>query len=167
MDHIIYEDAPKYSRWLKIFSLLFLVIVAAGIIYRVLIIGTKSTEAIADTLTLLAFCILFGILFWSTLDHKYLIFEDRLKIVRGRLFSTIIRFNSIAEANEVSGEDLHFATGYSSKNAIRIIRLSKSATIIYPSNSEEFLGHLNKALTEWKSKIKVDDKTNQLNRRAK
>ncbi|UCH51756.1 MAG: PH domain-containing protein [Chloroflexota bacterium] len=162
MEYIVYEDTPKYSHWLKILSLLFLAVLAAGTIYRVLIIGVKSIEDVADILMLPAFFTLLAILFWATsLHRKYVVFADRLKIVMGGPFSTTIPFNRIEEAREATGEDLRSSRYYSSANAVLImwtkdtnLRILENTTIIYPSNREEFLKHLDKALGEWKSKNK-------------
>src|SRR4030042_1345579 len=119
MDHIIYEDTPQYSRWrglrIKIFLLLFLVVLASGISYRVLIIGAKNIQDVADILIILVVFMLLGVFFWSRSPRKYLVFDDRLKIVMGGPFSTTIPFNSIEAASEATSEDLRFGRGFSKK----------------------------------------------------
>jgi hypothetical protein len=153
MEYIIHEDNPQYSFWLKIYPLFLLPYFAFGI-FGMSIIGIKSIQTITYIPMLLAPPVFIALLIWSRLHRKYLIFDDRLKIVRGWPFSTTVQFKSIKTASEATGKD--FTASYdrflSDKNGVLITRDLELSIIIAPSNREQFLMHFNEALNEWKRK---------------
>jgi hypothetical protein len=161
MDSTLYEETPQYDHWFIAAHLLFPLLVAA-IAVTALIISPENTQVTAGIFLVIA--LFMGIFLWARVPHKYLIFADRLKIVCGGPLSTTIPFDSIEEASEATSEDLRapskqLRTCFSSKNAVLIIRILEDAVTLTPGDREEFLKHLNKALSEWRNTTKVDDET--------
>jgi len=166
MDYIIYEDTPKYSTSFKIIPLLLSFIAAT--LGANLIATDQEHKAVFMVIGIVIATIPMAIFLWALLPHKYRIFDDKLKILMGWPFSFNIPFDSIETAREATVKELwarnntKFATCFSNENTVLIVRTSGSNISITPGNREEFLRHLNKALGEWKSKTKVDDKTNRM-----
>jgi len=161
VDYIIYEDTSKYGYWLKVLipiSLFFAALCGAPLI------STNSEYQIVFVIIGVIIAVIpISALFWGILHRKYLIFDNRLKIVMGGPFSTTVPFDSIETAREATGEDLRAARSilFSRENAVLITKEFKDPIIIAPRNREEFLRHLNKALSEWKNKNEVGTETNK------
>jgi hypothetical protein len=153
MEYIIYEDTPRYSFLLKIYPLFLLPYFGFGI-YGMSVIGINSSRIIEYIPIMLAPPVFIALITWSRLHRKYVIFDDRLKIIRGWPFSSTVPFSSIKNAGEAAGKDFTSSRDrfLSDKNGVLITRDSEISIIASPSNREGFLMHLNEALNEWKRK---------------
>ena len=173
MDAIIFQDAAKYGNVLKgiVLVSLFVAIVCGANVIKT----DPSHQVIFSAIGIIAFLIIVGAFFWAILHRRYLIFDDRLEIVRGWPFSTTVPFDDVACTSAAPREGWRPGRRISlgNKNGVSIhlmlpgdiVVMQDEKTVpprdilsppddilIYPGNRDEFLGHLNNALTEWKKK---------------
>ena len=143
---LLYEDTPKYDSWLKL--------ILGGVLALTFILGIifiyQDTEA---AIAMFGITLFDALLFKAILPRRYQIFEDRLKILLGGLFSINIPFSNIAEAKPASGRKafayggLRFAT--SARNVVEIVRKKGLNLVISPRNDDMFLEQLNQARKLW------------------
>jgi len=145
MDSVVYEDTPRYDVWLKSIMVLPVFLVIAGIYYVII-------AEVAAAIGMFATTILMGAVYWAIFPRKYLILDSRIRIVLGGQFSFTIPFDNLETARAPEGISLgiNFATCFSSKNTVEIIRKKGMNVNITPSNRELFLDNLNKALNDWR-----------------
>ena len=160
MDYAIYEDKAQQNEFSKYIGMIVIIFTIVFSVYT-LIAGPEESKIWACIFILAV--VSMGISMWARFTRKYLIYSDRLKIVKGGPFSTTIPFDNIEEVREATGDDLGPKSSpfFPIKNSVLMIRILESAMIITPSNREEFLRHLNEALSEWKNKMKVSTETNK------
>ena len=92
-------------------------------------------------------------IYWAVFPRKYCILSSKVKIVLGGPFSFNIPFNTIETARIPKGAaiGINFASSFSSKNAVQIIRRKRLNVNITPSDREVFLENMDKALDSWRS----------------
>ena len=146
MDSLIYEDKPRYDIWMKaIMALpLFFVVIAA------LYLASNEPEAAIGMFGTAAFVVA---IYWAVFPRKYRILSSKVKIVLGGPFSFNIHLDNIetARAPEGATVGINFASSFSSKNAVQIVRRKGLNVNITPSNRELFLENVDKALSNWRS----------------
>jgi hypothetical protein len=112
-------------------------------------LATADDEA---SISMFATAALMGAIYWAVFPRKYQILENRIRIVLGGPFHLDIPLDSVETAREPKGASLgiNFATCFSSKNAVEIIKKRGMRVNITPSDRDLFLENLNKALYDWK-----------------
>ena len=144
MAYATYEDKPNPGKLL--IAVLGLPVAIFLVIAIVLLPDDPETGlALAGTAVLIA------IIFWIAIPRKYVIYEDRVKIVLGGPLSVGIPFKNIRTARIPKGM---FTTGVnwvtSFKNELQIVTRRGWNINITPADRDLFLEHLNKALEEWR-----------------
>ena len=145
MDSLIYEDKPRYDIWMKAIMALPLFFVLIGAFNL-----TSEPEA---SIGMFAAAALMAAIYWAVFPRKYCIFDSKVRIVLGGPFSFNIHLDNIetARAPEGATVGINFASSFSSKNAVQIVRRKGLNVNITPSNRELFLENLDKALSNWRS----------------
>ena len=145
MDSLIYEDKPRYDIWMKAIMALPLFFILIGAFNL-----TSEPEAAIGMFGTAALVVA---IYWAVFPRKYCILSSKVKIVLGGPFSFNIPFNTIETARIPKGAaiGINFASSFSSKNAVQIVRRKGLNVNITPSNRELFLENLDKALSNWRS----------------
>jgi len=140
----VYEATPRYDVWLKL--------ILGGTLALTFILGwILISEDIGVALLMFAVTLFDALLFRAVLPQRFLIFEDRLKIVLGLHFSINIPFSNIVDARSASGDKtfvywgIRFAT--STHGVVEIVRKGGLNMVISPSQDDVFLERLNHART--------------------
>ena len=152
MDSLIYEDTPHYGIWMKAFMVTPL---ALAFFLGLEFLKTNDTEGIVTLLSTIA---LMFVAFWVIFPRKYCILDSKIKIVLGKPLSFSISFKTIETARVPQGLALgiNFATSFSAKDSVEIVRKRRLNVNITPSNPELFIANLDKALTAWKGYTSKD-----------
>ena len=145
MDSLIYEDKPRYDIWMKAIMALPLFFILIGAFNL-----TSEPEAAIGMFGTAALVVA---IYWAVFPRKYCILSSKVKIVLGGPFSFNIAFDNIETARVPEGAaiGINFASSFSSKNAVQIVRRKRLNVNITPSNRELFLENLDKALSNWRS----------------
>ncbi|MFC1969184.1 hypothetical protein ACFLVF_01680 [Chloroflexota bacterium] len=136
-DHLIYEATAAYDRWLKLFL--------PGVIAIVLVLRVTLAPIDSENpwLIILALAAFYAFLLHAVMPRRFLVFQDRLRIVLGRPFGFNIPFSSIKEARVASSGKMYvywgiqFAT--STGIIVEIVRHKGLNIIISPTDREMFL----------------------------
>ncbi|MCK4331520.1 MAG: PH domain-containing protein [Dehalococcoidia bacterium] len=146
MDSLIHQDKPRYDIWMKAIIALPLFFFLIGAFY---LASSEPESAIG----MFATAVLMAAVYWAVFPRKYRIFDSKVRIVLGGPFSFNIPFNTIETARVPEGltAGINFASSFSSKNAVQIVRRKGLNVNITPSNRELFLENLDKALSNWRS----------------
>ncbi len=145
MDAVVYEDTPRYDVLLKAIMVLPVFFIIAWIYYVIIAEVAAAIGMFATTILMAAF-------YWAIFPRKYLILDSRIRIVLGGQFSFTIPFDNLETAREPEGATfgINFATCFSSKHAVQIIRKKGWYINITPSDRALFLDNLKKALNDWR-----------------
>ena len=139
---VVFEDKPVYD---KLNKYLIIGIIAIPLIVAIVLL----TQDILGAGIMFGVTFFDAILFWCILPKKFLVFEDRLKIVLGGPFSYTIPFKDIVEVKKATkdmaiiywgmrlGTSLHFQVEIKRKNGLSVL--------ISPSMENEFIEQLNQA----------------------
>ena len=106
-----------------------------------------------EAISMFATAILVAVIYWAIFPRKYCILENKVKITLGGRFSFNISFNTIENAKSPEGMavGINFATSFSGKNAVQIVRRGKLNVNITPGNGSLFIENLDKALNSWRT----------------
>jgi hypothetical protein len=139
---VIFEDKPVYDKWNKY--------VLVGIIAIPLVVGIVLTAV-----DILGAAIMFGVtvfdalLLWCILPKRFLVYEDRIKIVLGGPFSYTIPFLDIVEVKQATRDMAviywGMRLGTSLKFQVVIERKNVLSVLISPSMENAFIEQLNQA----------------------
>jgi hypothetical protein len=139
---VIFEDKPVYDKWNKY--------VLVGIIAIPLVVGIVLTAV-----DILGAAIMFGVtvfdalLLWCILPKRFLVYEDRIKIVLGGPFSYTIPFLDIVEVKQATRDMAviywGMRLGTSLKFQVVIERKNGLSVLISPSMENAFIEQLNQA----------------------
>lgn len=157
-DMILYETPVKYERWVKfVIALPAILLVVAGLVLsRIVHIpgvnpsgSGRELHIVSTVFFATAPFILF--IYWLVLPTRISIHQDKMRVKFGRFFWTI-RFETIESVRAASGFPPAFShssvTSY--RNQVEIVRKSRMPVRLSPENRDEFLGHIHRALSEWK-----------------
>jgi hypothetical protein len=152
MNSVIYEDSPYSNARQKgalAFAMLPVIIVILFCLFTGNIIGVIGGFAAG---------LLIGCYHWALFPRKYHIFDSKLRIVLGWRFPFDIPFDKLETAREPSQTEWLWGTSlgfgiYSREHNVQIVRKGRAFKYINinPCDREKFLGHLSKAMDEWKS----------------
>lgn len=137
---VVFEDRPV---WDKLNRYLIGGILAVPLIVTVVLL-TQDTLGAAIMFGVTVFD---AVLIWCILPKKFLVFEDRLKIVLGGPFSYTIPFRDIINVSQAT-KDMAWVywglrLGTSQKYQVEIDRKNGMGVILSPSMEKEFIEQLN------------------------
>jgi hypothetical protein len=137
---VVFEDKPVYD---KLNKYLIIGIIAIPLIVAIILL----TQDILGAGIMFGVTVFDAILFWCILPKRFLVFEDRLKIVLGGPFSYTIPFRDIVEVKQAT-KDMAviywgMRLGTSLKFQIVIERKNGLSVLISPSREGEFIEQLN------------------------
>jgi hypothetical protein len=158
MDFILYEDSPKYDRWVKlllVFPVVLLLVMGflfyVDASYRDLFPKEPQKESLIAAYVLFGNVIFVLFIYWLVLPHKIYILQDRIRLKWGQFFLNI-PFEKIESIKAAKGIiawfTISFITSYS-----RQVNIAKKCGLkirISPSNREQFLEYSNRAIADWK-----------------
>jgi len=147
MDSLIYQDNTHKDIWLKLVLAIPLVIILAP---------AFSSLASGDTRTayeMFAIVVVIAVVIWLIIPRRYLIFNSKVKIVLGGLFSFTIPFHTIktARSHRWTTLGINLPSSLSTKHVVEIVRNNRMPIIITPANRDLFLETLEKALSDWRT----------------
>ncbi|HIE17347.1 MAG TPA: hypothetical protein EYP71_04050 [Dehalococcoidia bacterium] len=145
MDSLIYQDRPHYDVWFKVIMAFPLLFIVVGVSF---LVDGEPQAAVGMFVT----AALMAAIYWAVFPRRYCILDGKIKIALGGPLVFNIPFDSIEKAGRPEGMSIgiNFATTFSSKHAIQIVRKGKLDVNITPGNRELFLENLDKALKDWK-----------------
>ena len=149
---VVYEDSSRYDLWVKVLLGLAPVwLIVLGVLsYQGVLPGEAEAEAREASIVLFACLAFILLLYWAILPRKFQILEDRVKVVMGGPFSFSIRFDGVKTARKTTGL-AHFGIGFAtSVNRVEIVKGRGMNVLLSPSNQEQFVENLNKALNDWR-----------------
>ena len=143
-NYLVYETTAAYDRWLK---LILVGVIALVLVLRITLAPIDSENPWWVIFALAAF---YAFLLHAVMPRRFLVFQDRLRIVLGRPFGFNIPFSSTKEARVASSGKMYvywgiqFAT--STGSVVEIVRRRGLNIIISPTDREMFVEQLNQAL---------------------
>jgi hypothetical protein len=152
MELTLYEDKPKYDAAFR--AILALPVMVLGLVIYVAVTEARD-EGSVISLGVAAFVLL---LLWAVLPRKYVIMDDRLKIGLGGPLAFTFHYRNIKAAVAGSGImlSLNLVTSMSSQRVAYLVRTRGMAVAISPSNRDEFMENLNRALADYRRTIGND-----------
>lgn len=147
---VVFEDGPVYDKLNKY--------LVGGIIAIPLIIAiVLLTQDILGATIMFGVTVFDAILFWCILPKRFLVYEDRLKIVLGGPFSYTIPFRDITNVRQAT-KDMAWVywglrLGTSQKYQVEIDRKNGLGVIISPSMENEFIERLNQARENYREPV--------------
>ena len=137
---IIFEDKPVYDRFNK--YMVGIILTIPLVIAIVLLTQDTLGAAIMFGVTVFD-----AILFWCILPKRFVVYEDRLKIVLGGPFSYTIPFRDIVQVQQAT-KDKAFVywgmrLGTSLKFQVEIKRKNGLSVLISPAMENDFIEQLN------------------------
>ena len=140
--HVVFEDKPVYD---KINKYLIGSILAVPLIVAIVLL----TQDILGAAIMFGVTVFDAILFWCILPKRFLVYEDRIKIVLGGPFSYNIPFRDIINVRQAT-KDMAWVywgmrLGTSLKFQVEIERKNGLSVIISPSMENAFIEQLNQA----------------------
>jgi len=144
MNSILHEDKPHYDIGMKAIMALPLLLVFVGVF-----LTSDPDEAIG----MFATAALMIAIYWAVFPRRYRILDSKVRIVLGGPLGFNIPFDTIEIARQPKGMaiGINFATSFSSKNAVEIVRKGKLNVNITPGNRELFLENMDRALESWRN----------------
>ena len=139
---VVLEDTPVYDKLNKY--------LIGGIIAIPLIIAiVLLTQDILGAVIMFGITVFDAIIFWCILPKRFLVYEDRIKIVLGGPFSYTVPFRDITNVRQAT-KDMAWVywgmrLGTSLKFQVEIERKNGLGVIISPSMENEFIEQLNLA----------------------
>ncbi|UCC17499.1 MAG: PH domain-containing protein [Dehalococcoidales bacterium] len=139
---IVFEDIPVYDNLNKY--------LISGIIAIPLIVAiVLLTQDILGAAIMFGVTVFDALLIWCILPKRFLVYEDRLKIVLGGPFSYTVPFRDITNVRQAT-KDMAWVywgmrLGTSLKFQVEIERKNGLGVIISPSMVNEFIEQLNQA----------------------
>ncbi|UCD10159.1 MAG: PH domain-containing protein [Dehalococcoidales bacterium] len=139
---VVFEDRPAYDKWNKYLM--------GGIIAIPLIVAiVLLTQDILGVAIMFGVTIFDTVLIWCILPKRFLVYEDRLKIVLGGPFSITIPFRDIIQVRQATKDMAFVYWGYklgtSLKYQVEIERKNGLSVLISPSMENDFIEQLNRA----------------------
>ena len=147
---VIFEDKPVYDKLNKY--------LIGGIIAIPLIIAiVLLTQDILGAAIMFGLTVFDAILFRCILPKRFLVYEDRIKIVLGGPFSYTIPFRDIIQVRQAT-KDMAWVywgirLGTSLKFQVEIERKNGMGVIISPSMENEFIEQLNLARENYEEPV--------------
>ena len=142
-NHVVYESTVAYDRWLKL--------ILGGGLALILVMRVISRPVdLEGTWFILGVAAFYVFILYAILPRRFLVFQDRLRIVLGRPLAFNIPFSAIQEARIASAGKMYvyggikFAT--SAGSVVEIVRRRGLNITISPTDREMFVEQLNQAL---------------------
>ena len=149
---MIHEEQAEYSYWLRI-----LFLIPAGLIIGAIVFAYNHDYE--GFLFLIGESAFFVLLFYAIMPRKYLIYQDKLRIVLGKPFGMNIPYSTIKEVKHSSSikafifGGIRFAT--STRYIVEIARNKGMNYVISPQKGDTFIEQLNQAIRGGKTEPKI------------
>jgi hypothetical protein len=160
MEPVIYEDRIKYDRWIKAVLVLPVVLfIILGVLFYIdakysdIFPRETARKAIIASIDLFVAAPLVLVVYRLSLPRTIYIFKDRIRIKFGAFFFNI-PFETVESVKAAKGiisrRAISSTTSFSTQ--IEIVRKRQRNIRVSPSQREQFLGHANRALSDWRQK---------------
>ena len=158
MEPLIFEDGIKYDRWVKVVLVFPLILfIVLGILFYIdarysnIFPKEAARKSMIAAIDLFVAVPLVLVIYRLSLPRKIYIFEDRIKIKFGIFFFNI-RFETVESVNPSKGIMAIVAISFitSLNTQIEIVRKGGWNVRVSPSQLDQFLGHANRALSDWR-----------------
>jgi hypothetical protein len=139
---IVFEDKPVYDKLNK-----YLIggIIAIPLIIAIIVLP----QDILGAAIMFGVTVFEAILFWCILPKRFVVYEDRLRIVLGGPFSITVPFRDLIQVRQATKDMAFVYWGYklgtSLKYQVEIERKNGLSVLISPSMENEFIVQLNQA----------------------
>jgi hypothetical protein len=150
LKEILHEHKAKYDTWI----LLLLLIPVCILVYITITVAME--EESAGLTTILINIVIIGLL-WLIMPRKYIIMDDRLKVVLGTPLFFYIPFSNIKEIKKPEGITFGINFGTSSSTILSIVLIRGSNINIAPDSRETFMKNMDKAMQEWRRNTNKHD----------
>lgn len=157
MDLVLYEDNIKYDFWVKV-ALIFPVVllIAMGILFYIdahhkdVIPSEPAKDTNVGAIVLFAAAPFILFVYWMVLPRKVFVLQDRIKLKFGQFFWNV-PFETIKSIKASRGIA---AWSYCSSitctsTQIEIVRKNRGNIRVSPSNRDQFLDSVHRALSDW------------------
>jgi hypothetical protein len=143
MDYSAIEHKARYDASIKV---LLLIPVCAPLIAFIVLFSSGSPDAL-ETFIVFAFIVC---VIWLIMPRRYIIMDDRLKLVMGASLAINVLYRNIKEIRKPSTVDLGVNFITSLKTPLEIV-VNKGMNIsIAPDDRESFLNDINGAMQQWR-----------------
>ncbi len=150
MNYLLNEHKPRYDAWFKALLAIPLCMVLAVAV----LLYASGSEEIWEVPVVLAFLLL---LFWFIMPRKFLVMNDRLRLVMGAFLGFNIPYNNIKEIRKPGTWTAGVNYMTSTRTALEIV-LKKGLTIsIAPEDRQLFLDDINRAIMQWRRSDNIND----------
>ena len=155
---ILYEGSIKYETWAKILlGFPIVLVIAMGIFFYNFAHFQNGISPETEygfhvaSLVLSATAPFILFIYWLVLPTKISIHQDKIRIKYGQFYWNI-RFDTIESVKAAKGIPPLWSNSSvtSYRNQIEIVRKGRMNWRLSPSNRDQFLGHANRALSDWK-----------------
>jgi hypothetical protein len=158
MDLVLFEDSIEYDGWVKA-ALVFpiILLIALGILFCIdahysdLIPSQPEAESNFGAIILFASVPFTLVLYWLLLPRKVYVLQDRIRIKLGQFFLNVA-FDNIESVKPARGIMIFssFSSVTSFSSQVEIIRKRGQNWRVSPSRRDQFLEHVNRAMSDWK-----------------
>jgi hypothetical protein len=157
MDLVLYEDNIKYDFWVKI-ALAFpiVLLIAMGLLfyidahYKDVIPSEPAKDSNMGAIVLFATAPFILFVYWMVLPRKIFVLQDRIRLKFGQFFWKV-PFETIESVKASKGiaawSYCSSITCYSTQ--IEIVRKNRGNIRVSPSNRDQFLDSVHRALSDW------------------
>ena len=145
MELIVYEDRPGYGAAFK-------AILALPIAILLLVSYQAVTGGQAEgSLVGLAVAAAVVLLLWLLMPRRYVVMNDRLKVILGGPFAVTVRYDNIRAVSAPPGPllTMNLATSLSPRRVVYVVCRKGMSLAITPSDRDAFLNHVNTALKSY------------------
>jgi hypothetical protein len=91
-----------------------------------------------------------GLAFWLLMPRRFIIMEDRLRVIQALGLSFSISFNNIEIARELNKSVFNINLSTSKLTAIELVRKQGRNINFSPEDRDKFIRQLNKAVEKWR-----------------
>jgi len=158
MNMVLFEDSIEYDLWVKA-ALVFpiILLIGLGILFYIdahyedVIPSESEAESNFGAIILFASVPFVLVVYWLLLPRKIYVLQDRIKIKLGQFFLNV-GFDNIESVKPARGIIVFssFSSITSFSTQVEIIRKRGLNWRISPSRRDQFLEHVNRAMSDWK-----------------
>jgi len=150
MNYLLNEHKPRYDTW---FKAVMAIPVCLPLIAAIALYVSGSNEILE---TFIVFVFILAVI-WLIMPRKFLVMEDRLRIVIGASISFSICYSNIREIGKPSTLALGVNYITSLKTPVEIVTRKGMNISIAPENRQAFLDDINRAIQEWRRLNNIND----------
>jgi hypothetical protein len=140
----IYQDTAKYDVLFKVIFVLPIVVIIYALFADFRLGETTKYIVIAVVAVI-------GLAFWLLMPRRFIILEDRLKIIQGLGLSFSVSFSNIEIARELNRSVFNINLSTSKLTAIELVRKRGRNITFSPEDRDKFIKQLNRAVENWRA----------------